>query len=96
MTSTTNFQDWLDMNHAPETYEDAYCLHRAVCGESMGSYNVTDVGNMRFIKEGEDTLVLASEKAIHAFAEVIEQFNPDPDLGWEGMYAYRRAMSRDN
>ncbi|WP_330082908.1 hypothetical protein [Methylocystis iwaonis] len=96
MVSTTNFQEWFDMGHAPETFGEAYCLARAVAGESMGSYQVTDAGGRRFIKEGDDTLVLVSQPAKNAFAKAIEQFNPDPDLGWEGMYAYRSAMSRDD
>ncbi|WP_201834925.1 hypothetical protein [Microvirga zambiensis] len=97
MTSTTDFELWLELGNEPETHDESYSLYRASHGESFAAYTVTDDGGKRFVKgPSGDTLALVSEQAIQAFQKHIERFNPDPDLGWEGMIAYRSAMAKED
>lgn len=95
--TTTDFEEWL-ANNEPEGIEEAYCLWDAAYnGESSGIYECANNQGKRFIKgPSDDALMLASPKAIAAFVERIKEYNPDPDLGWDGALAFRRGMQKDD
>jgi hypothetical protein len=98
MTTTTDFQCWLDDGNEPDDFEEAYALHLAASGESAGSYSVTETRDgKRFIKgPGELTLALVSDRAIKAFENCVERFKGDDEMGWEGWYGFERAMAKDD
>lgn len=98
MTATIDFNDWLDTNE-PADNDDAYALNYAIQHkESCGIYEVQIKGEQMLIRvDGKDEwLRLASSKAIAFFQKRVDGYCPDPDLGWEGSEAYRRAMAKDD
>lgn len=97
MTSTTDFNEWLENGNEPETPDECYALWQASQGESFGTYDVTDNSKgHRFIKGPEGTLALVSPKAIAAFQSRVDDYMPDKELGWEGGAAFLHAMSKDD
>lgn len=95
MPSTTDFAEWLAVC-APETDEDAFSLHYALQGQETGPYRTAKAGDRVMITLDDFTLVLASDKAQAAFANIIEQYNPHPDLGWHGAEVFIRAQSKSD
>ncbi|MBB1385394.1 hypothetical protein H5119_07575 [Pseudoalteromonas sp. SG45-5] len=99
MTTITEFDTWLDAAGV-EGHEEVYALHWAVSNrEEMGMYKC-DVNNGRYFITADgtdDTLMLASDKALHAFLSKVESCFGISDFGdIEGWYAYSRAMSKDD
>lgn len=96
MSNNTDFEDWLAAGNEPDTPEERYALHKAAQGESFGIYDVTDKNGQRFIKGPEGTLALVTEKAVKAFQKRVDDFMPEPELGWEGGNYYLHAMAKDD
>lgn len=99
MSTITDFDLWLEQAD-PDHIEEIYCLYHAVADkENWGLYQckTSDDGKV-FIKgdHTEDTLMLASPKAVDAFLSLIEKKYVDSDLEIEGWYAYHRAMEKND
>lgn len=95
--SITDFEEWL-ANNEPANNEEAFQLHQAIEDEEpVGVYTVERKGQQVFCRGGsDDWLLLASPQAVAAFKKRIEGYCPDPDMGWEGSEAFRRAMAKDD
>ena len=94
---TTNFQDWLS-SYGPETPQDAFDLYDAFISASpCGVYEATGSGANVFIRlRGEPKLAILGNPAKQAFMELLESYNPHPEMGWEGAKAFHRSMAKDD
>lgn len=99
MTTTTEFDCWLDMAD-PDDHEEVYALHQAVSNiEESGIYSCSSNNGRYFIKADhvEDTLMLASDKARNAFLSILEsRYGAEEFGGIEGWYGYKRAIAKDD
>jgi len=93
--ATTDFDKWLAEN-GPDDNNEAFQLHRALSEKvADGRYICTEAGGKTFLKAGQSSqLVLTSDKAVKAFQKrILQDFCPDPDIGWELSEGYQRAMN---
>ena len=98
MTTTTNFDEWLDTNE-PASNEDAYALNHAVQhAASCGIYDAEMKGTQMFIRIGgnDEWLRLANNNAVSSFQKRVDGYCPDPDMGWEGSESFHNAMAKDD
>ncbi|MDD5486633.1 MAG: hypothetical protein PHW65_03675 [Dehalococcoidales bacterium] len=99
MDTITDFNIWLEQAD-PEDFEDVYCLYHAVKDkENYGLYECKKSKDGKlFIKADhtEETLMLASQKAIDAFLNLIERRYVDPGMEIEGWYEFHRAMAKND
>lgn len=99
MATTTDFNEWLFGIDLTD-YNDVYSLYHTVRdlenwggyeikkGRTPGQYFVTAI-------DSEDTLMLASPKALEAFLTTIERAHcGDTDI--ESWYMYLRAMEKND
>ena len=95
--TTTDFEEWL-ANNGPGNDDEAFQLHQAIEGEeAVGAYTVERKGQQVFCQGGGgDWLRLATPDALGAFKKRIAGYCPDPEMGWEGSEAFRRAMAKDD
>lgn len=97
MATITDFDVWLAQAD-PDTIEEIYSLYCAVTDkESSGVFNCSENNDRLFLKANhtEDTLMLASEKAVDSFlATMRKKFNIDMDI--EAWYGFHRAMEKDD
>jgi hypothetical protein len=99
MATITEFDAWFDMADLDD-HEEVYSLYRAVSGrDEMGMYKC-DVNNGKYFVTADhvdDTLMLASDKALNAFLSEIESRFGISDFGdIEGWYGYKRAMAKSD
>ena len=99
MEQTTSFDTWFDIVQ-PNDHEDVYSLYRAVKdGANFGFYNCGKANDksMWFVTtgDGENKLVLASEKARDAFLAQL-QARYAGDMTIEGWYQFKRGMSKND
>jgi len=93
MSSTTNFDVWLEENE-PDGHEEIYSLYQAVdLREGYGLWDVTTQGDKTFIKGTTSTLQLLSEKARLAFLTAVEKLKDDPEMDMESWYGFERNMA---
>ncbi len=100
MTTTTEFDNWLDAADI-EGHEEVYSLYSAVSDISeVGMYKCSENNNKYFLSAShiDDTLMLASEKAREAFLAEIESRFGIADFGGdiESWHGYMHAMSKDD
>ncbi len=93
----TDFDEWL-ANSEPASDDEAFQLHYAIeHEETCGIYTVSKKGNQLLCQQdGGEWLLLASPNAVQAFKQRIEGYCPDPEMGWEGSEAFRKAMAKDD
>jgi len=94
MATTTDFQEWLD-NLDDNDIEDIYCLYESIVGVTeIGGFKCSQKNGMLFIQtvDNDQTLMLASGKAIKAFLDKLDnEFGGD--FGWVGgHHDFVRAM----
>jgi hypothetical protein len=93
MTTTTDFEIWLEENE-PEGHAEIYALYQTVVTRNAwGAYVVTNVGDKTFVKGPSSTLLLANEKARKAFLSKVDALRDDRELDMEGWYHFRRNMA---
>lgn len=98
MSSTTNFQEWLDGTDLSD-YNDVYSLYCSVSNvANFGSYDTVKADRGGYVVTSCDndmSLYLASEIARETFLNVIEDTYCE-DMGIEGYYGYHHAMENDD
>ena len=97
MSTTTNFDEWIAQIDLDD-YEEIDSLYRSVNEvTSYGLFSTQRTKNEGYIvksKWGENSLLLASEKARASFLRKIE--NEYCDGNEEGWYAFKKAMEKDD
>jgi len=98
MATTTDFQEWLD-NLDDNDIEDIYCLYESIVGVTeIGGFKCSQKNGMLFIQtvDNDQTLMLASGKAIKAFLDKLDnEFGGD--FGWVGgHHDFVRAMRKND
>jgi hypothetical protein len=92
----TDFDSWLDLAE-PEGHEEVYSLHRSITDVAdMGLYECSENNGKYFLKAShvDETLMLASDKAVRAFVATIEsRFDIDDIETW---YGDHHAISKDD
>lgn len=101
METITDFSHWLSSVEL-EDHNDVYSLYQAVDRlEDWGAFSISKKESHNstryFVKCSfiDDVLLLASEKAKHAFLNQIEKKYAG-EMTIEGWYGYMYAMSKDN
>ena len=96
MATMTAFDVWLECN-GPESTEEIYCLYNSVQNcEGLGIYTTTAKNGKLFVNgTGDDTLMIASEKAKDLFLQILrKQYCDGMDI--ESWYAFTKAMENPN
>lgn len=99
MATITDFEQWLDENVDGNDYIDVYSVYCTVNeGMGQGGYEIKknqSNGRLFVTGPGENTLMIASDKAKEAFLKMIEdRYCEDMDI--EGYYAFHHAMEKDD
>jgi len=93
MSSTTNFDDWIEEND-PEGHEEIYALYQAISSrEGFGNFDVTTDGEKTFIKGNVSTLVLVNENARAAFSKMVDELKGDDTMDMDSWYGFQRNMA---
>lgn len=99
MGTITDFNIWLEQA-VPEDFEEVYCLYHAVKDkENYGLYECKKSADGKLFIEAnhiEDTLMLASQKAIDSFLHLIESRYVEPGMTIEGWYEFHRGMAKND
>ncbi len=100
MSTTTDFQEWLD-NVELEDYEEIYSLYRAVKdGGSFGIFSVQRArgGGERWIVTAanlDQSLLLGSADAKKTFLVHLTKAHCG-EMEMEGWYSYKHSMQKDD
>lgn len=94
MSTTTNFEEWLEDND-PDGYEDVFAVYKAAHDRcDWGHWTVTTKGVKTFIKGPAGTLSLLSEKARIAFMATVARSVGESVATMEGWYYFQYAMTK--
>jgi hypothetical protein len=60
-------------------------------------YDASGSGENVFIRlPNKPKLAILSDAAKQAFLELLDSYNPHPDMGWEGAKEFYRSMAKDD
>lgn len=94
MTTTTNFEEWLEDNRPNGDVEIFEIYKAAHDRQDFCEWRVTTTGEKTFIKGPASTLQLFSEKARIAFLVTIAKSVGQSMATMEGWYYSQRAMAK--
>jgi hypothetical protein len=93
MSSTTNFEVWLDENE-PDGHEEIFTLYLSVNErEGHGVWRVSTNGDKTFVTGPTSTLDLLSDYARLTFLRKVEALKRDPEMDMESWYLFERSMA---
>ncbi|HKC67165.1 MAG TPA: hypothetical protein VKG26_02970 [Bacteroidia bacterium] len=98
MTTTIDFQEWLD-NLDDTDIEEIYCLYESISHKTqMGSFDCSENNGILFVTNGDNdqVLKLVSEKAVETFLAKLDK-DYGGGFGWVGgQYEFVRSMKKDD